>query len=150
MPPVSERFGGNSETGDSKDIQHRRSSEPHEHDVVAPARDTFGNRLRDLAITHRLIVKCPVRLDVNEARTAATRNLRKYANLFEHRSRNLVPWQFQLQPPEIRAIWIARVRPDRQLPAKRLLDCCLHGSFVARMPAARTMKTTIEQALRWK
>ncbi len=77
-----------------------------------------------------------MRLDVHQPGAATGGNLRKCANLFEYGAGDCFRRQIHLQPPEIRAIGIARMRPNRQLPAKSLLDRCLHGLFVARMPPA--------------
>src|ERR1700675_1274080 len=62
---VGEGFGGNGEAGFSKDIEHRRSSQAHEHNVATPASDALSNRFGNLAIANRLIVKRAVRLDVH-------------------------------------------------------------------------------------
>jgi hypothetical protein len=65
VTPVRERLSGNGETRFPKDIQHRRPSESNQHNVAAPACDTFGYRFRQLAIAHRLIVKRAMRFDVS-------------------------------------------------------------------------------------
>ena len=59
----------------SKDIQHRRSGKAYENDVPAPASDSIGNGLGERAICRRLIVECPMRLDVRHAGAATGGNL---------------------------------------------------------------------------
>jgi len=54
-------------SGFPKDIQHRDPAKPYQDGIPVPSSNAFRNRFRNPAITHCLIVKRPVRLDVNEA-----------------------------------------------------------------------------------
>src|SRR5712691_2318060 len=136
ITPVSECLSSYGKSSLAKNVQHRRSRQADQHDILAPSSDAFSNRLRKLAIAHRLIVERTMRLDVRQPGAATCGSFRKRANLFEHGICNRFARHLQLQSPEIRAIRIARMRANRQLPAQRLLDRCLHGSFVASMPSA--------------
>src|SRR6266571_6262823 len=68
--------------------------------------------------------------------TAVGGNLGECPDLLKYGVGDRIRGKVQLPPPEIPAIGIAGMRPQRELPAKRLLDRGLHGLSVARMAPA--------------
>src|SRR4029077_1554052 len=68
--------------------------------------------------------------------TATSGNFGECTDLFEYGISDCLRGQFQFQAAEIRAIGIAGMGSDGQLPSLRLFDGGLHGSFVARVPTA--------------
>src|SRR5260221_4705944 len=89
-----------------------------------------------MAIVYRLIVKRAVRIDVREADATAGGNFGESPDLLAYRIGDGFRREVQFQAAEICAIGIARMRPYRKLPTKRLLNRCLHGSLIAGMASA--------------
>src|SRR5882762_4157234 len=94
--------------------------------ATANPADRNTSSIGDPAIMHRLVVKRPMGLDVPQSCATTIGNFGEHAHLFENGSRNLLCQQLQLQPAEIRAVLIAGMSSNRQLPAKRLLDSSHH------------------------